>query len=102
MRNSHSVNDFEAEKTRDRKARNHLNQFYDDVIDCLGDPESILILGPGETKGEFVQRLEGKKLRGRIAHVRTVDRMTNREFAAQVRELFGFSPPRSQGQPMQE
>jgi hypothetical protein len=36
----------------------HLNSYYDAVLMCLRDAESILIIGPGEAKGELKDRLD--------------------------------------------
>ena len=47
-----------TEDMRDRQFGNHLISFYDDVIACLRDAETIQIFGPGETKGELETRLE--------------------------------------------
>jgi len=66
----------------------HLNKYYDEVIASLRDADAILVLGPGEAKGEFTKRIEGQKLKGRIAHVETVDKMTDRQIAAHVRQHF--------------
>ena len=49
---------------------------------------SILIFGPGEAKGELKKRLEGDKLGGRIVSIETVDKMTDRQIAAKVRQHF--------------
>jgi hypothetical protein len=76
------------EDMRDRRSENQLNRYYDDVIACIRDAESILILGPGEAKGELEKRLESKKLRGRIVGIETVDKMTDRQIAAEVRKHF--------------
>ncbi len=84
---SHTRNDFVAEDKLERKAESHLNKYYDEVIACLQNAESIWILGPGEAKGELKKRIESKKLRGHIAHVETVDKMTDHEIAEHVREL---------------
>ena len=73
----------------------HLNVYYDAVIACIGDAESILIFGPGEAKGELKKRLERDKRGGRIAGVETVDKMTNRQVAARVRGHFATKPPRT-------
>ena len=51
-----------GEDVRDRQFANHLGKFYDDVIACIRDAESIQIFGPGEAKGELEQRLKGKGL----------------------------------------
>jgi len=66
----------------------HLNRYYDDVISHVRDVESILLLGPGEAKGELAKRLASKGLGGRIVGVETVDKMTAPQIAARVREHF--------------
>ena len=77
-----------ADGSRQRTFTAHLNIFYEAVIACLRDAESILIFGPGEAKGELKKRLEISKLGGRIAGVETVDKMTDRQIAAKVRQHF--------------
>ncbi|MCJ7518129.1 MAG: hypothetical protein MUO42_00445 [Anaerolineaceae bacterium] len=47
-----------TEDMRDRQFGNHLISFYDDVIACLRDAETIQIFDPGEAKGELETRLE--------------------------------------------
>ena len=64
VKKTYTPSDFVAEDKCDRKAMSHLNKFYDDVIACLLDADAILVLGPGEAKGEFIKRLEGTKLGG--------------------------------------
>ncbi len=76
------------EDTQDKKYSGHLDKYYDKVIACIGDAESILIFGPGEAKGELRKRLESKELGGRIVGVETVDKMTERQIAARVRQRF--------------
>jgi hypothetical protein len=77
-----------AADSRQRALTGHLNLYYDAVIACIGDAESILIFGPGEAKGELEKRLERSNLGGRIAAVETVDKMTDRQIAAKVRQHF--------------
>jgi hypothetical protein len=77
-----------ADDSRQRKLTGHLNIYYDAVIACIRDAESILIFGPGEAKGELKKRLERNKLSGRIVGFETIDRMTNRQIAAKVRQYF--------------
>jgi hypothetical protein len=77
-----------ADDSRQRTFTGHVNIYYEAVIACLRDAESILLFGPGEAKGELKKRLEKSKLGGRIAGVETVDRMTDREIAAKVRKHF--------------
>jgi len=40
----------------------HLANYYDEVIACIGDAETILIFGPGEAKGELKKRMERDKI----------------------------------------
>ena len=77
-----------ADDRRQRTFTGHLNVYYDAVIACIGDAESILIFGPGEAKGELKKRLKRNNLGGRIADVETVDKMTDRQIAAKVRQRF--------------
>ncbi len=78
----------QGEDVRDRQFMNHLNSYYDDVIACIGDAKSIQIFGPGEAKGELEKRLESEEFKGRIVEIETVDKMTDRQIAAKVREHF--------------
>jgi hypothetical protein len=77
-----------AEDQRDRQFTGHLNAYYDEVIACLRDAESILIFGPGEAKGELQKRLASKGLGGHVVGIETVDKMTERQIAARVRQYF--------------
>ena len=77
-----------ADDSRQRSFTAHLNIYYDAVIACIRDAESILIFGPGEAKGELQKRLEKHRLGGRIVGIETADRMTDRQIAARVRKHF--------------
>lgn len=76
----------EGEDTRERHFEDQLTKYYDDVIATLRDAEGILIFGPGEAKGELKKRLEHSGLGARIVGIETVDKMTERQIAAKVRE----------------
>ena len=77
-----------AEDQRDRRFAGHLNKYYDRVLSCIRDAESILIFGPGEAKVELEKRLESEALNGRVVSIETVDKMTDRQIAARVRRQF--------------
>ena len=77
-----------ADDSRERRFTGHLNIYYDAVIACVRNAESILIFGPGEAKHELKKRLERKKLGGRIVGVETIDKMSDRQVAAKVRQYF--------------
>ena len=85
---SGSSEDGSQEDVRDRQFENHLNSYYDEVIAVIRDANSIQIFGPGEAKGELDKRLEHEGLKGRIVGIETVDKMTDRQIAAKVREHF--------------
>jgi hypothetical protein len=92
VRYSGAAQEDSAEDQRDRRFTGHLNVYYDEVVACIRDADSILILGPGEAKGELVERLDKEGLRGRIVGVETADKMTDRQIAARVRLRFVKSP----------
>jgi hypothetical protein len=77
-----------ADDSRERRFTGHLNIYYDAVIACVRNAESILIFGPGEAKTELKKRLERNKLGGRIVGVETIDKMSDRQVAAKVRQYF--------------
>jgi hypothetical protein len=77
-----------SEGKRERKVMIQLNEYYDDVISCVRDAQAILILGPGEAKGEFRRRIAHQKPRGHIAEMKTVDKLTDQQIADYVRQHF--------------
>ncbi|MCJ7706955.1 MAG: hypothetical protein MUO38_04985 [Anaerolineales bacterium] len=80
--------DGSAEDVRDRQFGNHLNSYYDGVVAVIRGADSIQIFGPGEAKGELEKRLENEGLKGHVLAIETVDKMTDRQIAAKVREHF--------------
>ncbi len=87
-KHKYTPSDFVAEDTLQRKLASQLKNFFDEVIDCIRDAEAILVVGPGEAKGEFVKRLKSKKHPGRIVELETTDKMTDRQLGAKVSEHF--------------
>ena len=84
----HLSMEVSAEDQRDRQFARQLITFYDEVISHLREAEAILVFGPGEAKRELEKRLESKRLGRRIIGVEAVDKMTDRQIAAKVRECF--------------
>jgi hypothetical protein len=80
--------DGSSEDVRDRQFGNHLNNFYDEVIAVVRDADSIQIFGPGEAKGELEKRLEQEGLKAHILAIETMDKMTDRQISAKVRDRF--------------
>ena len=80
--------DGSPEDRRDRRFGDHLQQYYAEVIEAIRSADSILILGPGEAKGELEKRLEHEKLSGRIVGIESADKMTEPQITAKVRRYF--------------
>jgi hypothetical protein len=99
VRYSGAAQEDSAEDQRDKRFAGHLNKYYDHVISCIRDAESILIFGPGEAKAELEKRLERESLSGRVVGVETVDKMTDRQIAARVREHFPEQSPTNKKTP---
>ncbi len=85
---AHTPHVYIAEDTLEHKTMNHLNMFYDEVLAALSKAAAILVVGPGEAKGEFRKRIEHKKFLGQIEPVQTTDKMTDGQVAAHVRQYF--------------
>lgn len=77
-----------ADDIRQRELTGHLNGYYDEVVSCIRDAESILIFGPGEAKGELKKRLEKDNLGGRVVGIEPADKMTDPQIVAKVRGQF--------------
>jgi hypothetical protein len=80
--------DGSSEDVRDRQFGNHLNIYYDQVVAVIRDAETIQIFGPGEAKGELEKRLEHAGLKEHVLAIETMDKMTDNQIAAKVRERF--------------
>jgi hypothetical protein len=76
------------EDQQEHKFANHLNEYYAKLIPVLHDADSLLILGPGEAKGEFEKHLRAGPLGSRIVGVEALDKMPYDQIAAKVREFF--------------
>lgn len=84
----YTPNDFVADDKRGRKVENDRKVYYDDVIACIKGADALLILGPGEAKGEFSKQIKAKKVRGVVVELETTDKMTDRQIAAKVQKHF--------------
>ena len=50
-----------GEKKYEDRHGQHLDRYYDEVISQLGQPEAVLIFGPGEAKLQLKERLSRSK-----------------------------------------
>ena len=88
LKGSHEAQMVPADNSRERKLTGERRIYYDSVIECIRNSDSILIFGPGEAKGELKTRLTKDKLGDRIVQMETADKMTDRQVSAKVREYF--------------
>lgn len=56
------------------------------MISCIREAEFLLILGPGEAKGELKKRLEKDNLSGHIVGIEPAGKMTDPQIVAKVRD----------------
>ena len=77
-----------ADDIRLRELTEQLNNYYDEVISVIGPAAEILILGPGEAKGELKKRLEKANVVQRLIAIKTADKMTDAEIEATVLDHF--------------
>jgi hypothetical protein len=88
VRFSGGAQEESAEDQRDKRFTGHPNNYYDEVLSYIRNAESILIFGPGEAKVELKKRLENMELHGHIVGIETVDKMTDNQIVAKVRQRF--------------
>jgi hypothetical protein len=80
-----------GEKRYEERYRQHLDQYYDEVISHLGQPEALLILGPGEAKLQLKERLNHSKALSKcIVGIETTDKLTDPQIIAMVKEHYGI------------
>ena len=80
-----------GEKHYEERYDEHLGRYYDEVIRQLGQPEALLIFGPGEAKLQLKERLSGSKaLSQRIVGIETTDKLTDPQIVAKVKEYYGI------------
>ncbi|MFA6924872.1 MAG: hypothetical protein WC223_11545 [Bacteroidales bacterium] len=86
--NSVSFTQPPADDIKERIYMEHLDIYYDTIASCIKDAESILLFGPGESKGELKKRLEKNNSGSKIAEIETVDKMTDRQIEQKVQHYF--------------
>jgi hypothetical protein len=80
-----------GEKKYEDRHGQHLDRYYDEVITQLGQPEALLIFGPGEAKLQLKERLSrSKALADRIVGIETTDKLTDPQIIAKVKEHYGI------------
>ena len=80
-----------GEKKYEERYSQHLDRYYDEVISQLGQPESLLIFGPGEAKLQLRERLSrSKSLSERVGGIETTDKLTDAQIVAKVKKHYGM------------
>ena len=87
-KNTFTRNDFVAEDKLERKVASDRKDYYGDVLAALRGVSTLLILGPGEAKGELGKLIQSKKVRGMAVESETADKMTDRQLTAKVSQHF--------------
>ena len=78
-----------GEKKYEERHGQRLEEYYDEVISQLGQPEALLIFGPGEAKLELKERLSrSKTFSERTVDIETADKLTDPQIVARVKEYF--------------
>jgi hypothetical protein len=78
-----------GEKRYEERYGQHLNQYYDEVISHLGQPEALLLLGPGEAKLQLNERLShSKPLSKCIVAIETTDKLSDLQIVTKVKEHY--------------
>jgi hypothetical protein len=81
-----------GEKKYEERYGQLLDRYYDEVISQLGQPEALLILGPGEAKLQLRERLSrSKALSGCVVGIETTDKLTDAQIVAKVKEHYGIA-----------
>ncbi len=89
MKGSYETRQVPADDRRQRTLTGDLNRYYDSVIEALREYERLMIIGPGEAKGQLRARLLHGNHGGRIAAVETEGKMTDHQLIAKVKAYFG-------------
>jgi hypothetical protein len=80
-----------GEKKYEERYGQHLDQYYDEVISQLDQPEALFIFGPGEAKLQLKERLSrSKALSEHTVEIETTDKLTDPQIVAKVKEHYGI------------
>jgi len=87
-KNSFTPNDFAVEGKREQRVLMQLTAYYDQIIASVREAQAIVILGPGQVKGEFRRRIVSQNVKGHIAELTTAAKLTDDQIADYVRQHF--------------
>jgi len=82
--------DIVSESRRDARIAQQLGRYYDDLLAELAGAGRIHVCGPGEAKLELRKRiLADRELAPGLEAVEPCDRITQAQFVAMIKEVFG-------------
>lgn len=77
-----------GESKQDREFASFFSSYFDGVASLIRHADSIWIFGPGKAKEELEKHLARKQLNTHIIGVETVDKMSDRQIEAKVRQHY--------------
>ena len=81
-----------GEKKYEERRKHDLDRYYDDVIRQVGEPDALLLVGPGEAKLELKERLRrSPALSKTIVAVESADKLTDPQIVARVKKHYGIA-----------
>ena len=81
-----------GEKKYEERRKHDLDRYYDDVIRQVGEPDALLLVGPGEAKLELEERLRrSPALSEKIVAVESADKLTDPQIVARVKKHYGIA-----------
>jgi len=81
--------DIADERKVERRRKQQLNQYYQDLVQLIRDSDEIFIFGPGEAKIELKKHIESSSVRSaHIVGVESADKMTENQIAAKVKKFY--------------
>ena len=81
-----------GEKKYEERHNLRLDQYYDEVISQIGQPDALFLFGPGEAKLQLKDRLGRSHASSeRIVAVESTDKLTDPQIVAKVKEHYGIA-----------
>ncbi|HWT46616.1 MAG TPA: hypothetical protein VN085_11655, partial [Vicinamibacterales bacterium] len=81
-----------GEKKYEERHNLHLDQYFDKVVSQIGQPDALLLFGPGEAKLQLKDRLgRSKAAQERSVAVESADKLTDPQIVAKVKEHYGIA-----------
>jgi stalled ribosome rescue protein Dom34 len=81
-----------GEKKYEERHDQDLDRYYDDVIGQLGQPDAVLLFGPGEAKRQLKERLGRSHVSSEsVVAVESTDKLTDSQIVAKVKEHYGIA-----------